>query len=211
MRLRERFDPLRSYVANKPFKWGKVKFNIGDRFPTEQVTCTDRKVRQLYEARYLRMQADNGVRLHELIQPPAVPTMPDFDRLSPEAIRNWLKNHCVEFSDEELAALETEALDHSKLVKIAQNQWNKRHNVVEEVKTDAEPMPDLPALPVIEPPKEETNGVAATNGTGEPSGDSVQRSVDDRDAETGDTDRPGRQRRSNRNNRHHVQRGRHQG
>ena len=216
MRLREKFDPSRTYEANKPFKWGKTKFAEGDQFPTPAVTCSDRKVRQMYEARFIRMRALDELKLQEMITPPAIPTMPDFERLSAEAIRNWLLNHC-KLSEADTAAINgQENFDH--LVSIAKASWHNLHNIPREIKPDVfvtvgEPDGGFgrPAVETTEPAKEETNGVATADGDSEHSGASVQRGPDDGDVETRDAYKPGQQRRSGRRNRNHVQRSGHSG
>lgn len=220
MRLREKFDPARAYEANKPFKWGKSKFVEGDPFPNSTVTCSDRKVRQMYEARYIRMRPLDERKLQEMIAP-VVPMMPDFERLSAEAICNWLSN---QLSNEESHALNIEGMDHSLLVKIAREQWNKIHGVIATTAasggsggsgldagsvvvftqeengavTLAETRGDLNTQ------EEHTNGVATADGDSEHSGAIVQRDPDDGDAEARDTHKPRRQRRPSGRHRHHI-------
>jgi hypothetical protein len=192
MRVRERFDETREYVANKKFGWAKAKFREGDPFPGLHVTVSQRKMRQLYDARYLRMLPLNPGKLQEMIQPVA-PAMPDFDRISDEAITVWLENNGASCED-----MET----RDGLIAKAQRHWKKLHEPAPE--PAPEPTPQPITEPVIEQPptatEEQANGIANTDGDSEHSGERVLGPADDGDAKTGDTNVGGQPRRRGRRN-----------
>lgn len=52
MHLREPFDPDRQMIVNKPFRWAGEQFYDGMTFP--HTLASKRKMRQLYDARFLR-------------------------------------------------------------------------------------------------------------------------------------------------------------
>lgn len=57
------FDPTKPLVANKTFKFQGKQYAPGQKFDLKHMACSDRKARQLYEGRFLRMadaKADKG-------------------------------------------------------------------------------------------------------------------------------------------------------
>jgi hypothetical protein len=68
MHLREPFDPDRQMIVNKPFRWAGAEYTEGTLFPPN--ITGKRKMRQLYDARYLR----HGPALIEAPAAPAADT-----------------------------------------------------------------------------------------------------------------------------------------
>lgn len=51
--LRQPFMLSGEFVTRKPVIWAGVEFKIGDEFPWEEVGCTERRCRQLYESGHI--------------------------------------------------------------------------------------------------------------------------------------------------------------
>lgn len=150
MKLREKYDPNRVLIVNKPFRWAGDQFLEGATFPEELANVAgSRKTRQLYDARYLR----HGPFKSELVvaDPTAPPqiVMPDFDQLSTDGLRNWLLNNNVAVADE---------APREDMIKAAMTRWRGIHGI-------AEPNPEthvtVPVQELVEKPPETTDGVSS--------------------------------------------------
>lgn len=97
---REDFDPTRSFVAFKNFPYNGKDIKEGDKFPPNGVSLSTRKMRQLYESRYLIM-APIGTEPVATATTSATgefipPEKPNFLGLSTDGLRAWLANRKVE-------------------------------------------------------------------------------------------------------------------
>lgn len=175
MRVREKFDPDRVLIVNKPFRWAGDPYKEGDTFPDKLTSY--RKMRQLYDARFLR----HGPFKAEQVQltGPAPLVMPEFKELSADGLRNWLLNNDVP----------VDALDvtRDEMVALAERKWRALHNLPEPNGFVAETkvVDDLgfkedpaAAVKVDLVTEEQTNGVATANGDSEHRGERVQRPAD---------------------------------
>ena len=100
MGRRDAFDPLQSYVANRTFAFGRRTYNEGDLFNERDDM---RRMRQLYDGRYLRMA-------------PKRTDMPAFLTMTEDQLKAWL-------IDKGYATLAHPKSPHVRLVERAQRVW----------------------------------------------------------------------------------------
>lgn len=85
LKSRDRFDREREFINLKTYKYNGKDQQAGQVFDKSQATT--RRLRQLYEARYIRMAQP-----HEVGEP-AGPQMPDFFNMTAEQLRTWMKEN----------------------------------------------------------------------------------------------------------------------
>lgn len=185
MKIREKYDPDRTVIVNKPFRWAGDQFNEGTTFPEELVkTAGFRKIRQLYDARFLK----HGPLKSEIVVPtptaPAQIVMPEFGELSTDGLRNWLLNNGVNVADD---------APRDEMIKMAMFKWRRIHGLSTEPEPVKEPTEEKVVAETLEEP---TNGVAVANGDSKHSGQRVQGPVDDGRPKAPERKRLGRQGRS---------------
>lgn len=94
--IREPFDHTRTYTAARDCTIATYRYKAGDVFDNRIVTI--RKLRQLYDARWLRME-DYDYQKEEVAEAAeaqkVAPVKPDFDTLSLVGLREWLKSQNV--------------------------------------------------------------------------------------------------------------------
>lgn len=64
-KIRQPFTPGGKFVASRDFKFHGHKFTTGDDFPWRTLSCSVRKLRQLYEGRYLNNEYIEESKLYE--------------------------------------------------------------------------------------------------------------------------------------------------
>lgn len=124
----EEFNRNRSFYVFKPITVMGKKFRAGDLF--EKTLVTTRRLRQLYELRYLKM----GPSVKE-----EQPERPDFSTWPEEAVKEWLSANGKGW-------LEHETLD--KLVKRAAAEWDRRFTVSKQEATKSAARPAKEVAPL---------------------------------------------------------------
>ena len=107
---RELFDPTKTFVAARNIILHGKLIKIGEVFPKQKVN--HRRLRQMYEQRLLNYS-------EEVVAPEQTtyePIKPDFDTLSDEGLRVWLRNNGY------IARPKT---PREKLLELAQQKWKE--------------------------------------------------------------------------------------
>ncbi len=120
-KFREPFDRDRNYVLNKSFKFNGKSLVVGSVF--DKTTTTTRRLRQLYESRYLNMSP---------VGTPNVlggPVMPNFPLMKEDELRAWLAAHGRE---------QKEVARHDVMVARAIRIWYELQDKAKEDKKAAE-------------------------------------------------------------------------
>lgn len=68
---RQPFLPQGEFVAGKAFRFGGKTFNVGDSFPWRKMSCSARRLRQLYESRLIEVSgymADEPLEEEDLVE-----------------------------------------------------------------------------------------------------------------------------------------------
>lgn len=72
------FSPTGEYVARKSFRFAGRDFTPGDDFPWRQLACSARRLRQLYEGRFIVMASDEEEATSSApASPPSDPVVPE--------------------------------------------------------------------------------------------------------------------------------------
>lgn len=113
MRMRQEFDAARKFRAIKDFRYFGHHITAGDAF--DKQVCASRKLRQLYEARYLEMTDDPAELPPELAALPRPSSMPNFPMMDVMALREWLEANGRKPSPQ---------ITHPRLVARAIRRWH---------------------------------------------------------------------------------------
>lgn len=89
MGRREVFDPARAFAANREFAWGGQRVLVGAPFLDKS---NPRRLRQLYDNRYLRMLPSDGSEIEEQEIDDGRPL---FSMMTEQEIRDWMREHNV--------------------------------------------------------------------------------------------------------------------
>jgi hypothetical protein len=109
--MRPEFDRDRELIVVKPFNIQGRRWNCEEVFDPKQVTV--RRLRQLYDSRYLKHMPE----IKSAAQPTeAPPPIPKFEELTSAGIKQWLKNHGVRPHPR---------TSHAKLVELALAKWKE--------------------------------------------------------------------------------------
>jgi hypothetical protein len=112
--MRPTFDRERALIVNKPMKFNGKKFGMGDVF--DPSLTTTRRLRQLYEGRWLK----HGPYVPKPVEPtPTKPVMPEFKQLSTDGLRQWLTNH---------NASPTPRIGRARLIELAATKWKELYD-----------------------------------------------------------------------------------
>lgn len=88
-KLREEFDRTRVFVNVKTFTFSGERYVEGSEFDKDKAST--RRLRQLYESRFLRMLSAAEV---EALAPVAgKPRMPNFPLMAPDVLKQWLQDN----------------------------------------------------------------------------------------------------------------------
>jgi len=71
-KVRQPFTPGGKFVVSKAFRFAGRPYKEGDEFPWRQLSCSVRKLRQLYEGRFLN---NTYTKLEDLVEPEVAPTL----------------------------------------------------------------------------------------------------------------------------------------
>ncbi len=117
--VRQPFTPGGKFVASKAFRFAGKAYNAGDEFPWRQLSCSVRRLRSLYEGRYL-----NNVYLTEAkaYDPDAEDTSPDAEDTSTDEAGG---QDTEESSDEEVEVTSELVYDPDvhEIVNPARGEW----------------------------------------------------------------------------------------
>lgn len=119
--IREPFDPARTYTVVRDCTIATTQFRTGDVFDNRIVPI--RKLRQLYDARWLRME-EYDYQKEEVAQAAeaqkVAPVKPEFDTLSLNGLREWLKSQGI---------MPKPRVSKAELVEAAETRWQELTNV----------------------------------------------------------------------------------